>query len=161
MHFFLDSSSTAVEVFSRKAPIGTLRRMSRSRLSSVAVLRAFTSLSWLFQRVAFRLVLKPSRCMKNPTLFLNSQFSSRNLVFAPLSRPPYNISLIVLASLQSATPQQQHSIVTATGGASVCMRARFCACAWVVGCHRHTKRSRRTVDLFWQKQPLSLAATKA
>ena len=41
----------------------------------------------------------------------------------------------------SATQQQQHSLVTATAGASVCMYVCFCTCS--VCCHMHTNEDER------------------
>ena len=62
--------------------------------------------------------------------------------------------------------QQQHSFVTTTDGAfvCVCMCVRSCTVCFinvfaVIG-HRHTDRSRIAVDVLFAKQPLRFAATK-
>ena len=44
-----------------------------------------------------------------------------------------------------------------------CVCASVCTgymCEWTVCCHRHTIRLRRSLDCFYQTQPLSLAATR-
>ena len=68
---------------------------------------------------------EPGRCMENPTFlyiyYFNRTLPSHMLVFAPLTRPLYHIiTPMFFPSLLAATQRQQHSFVTATGGASVC-----------------------------------------
>ena len=55
----------------------------------------------------------------------------------------------------------QHSFVTATDSASMCVLDYVCMNngARVLIGHRYIKRSRRAVFCYFQKQPLSLAAT--
>ena len=123
-----------------------------------------TSLSGLLrQGVAFRLA-EPRRSKGKPTFRDNINSPLPSHILFSLRLPALCTASSVqlfLPSLLSATTQQQHSFVTATNGASVCMY--MCSCTWSVCCHRHTIRSRRAVCLCFlllKKHPLSHAATK-
>ena len=94
-----------------------------------------TSLSWFFRSKGLRStsLFKPSRCMGNPTLFLNSPLSFH--IFRIRSAFPLTVhaSPIVLSSLLSATSSSSSSSAPLRQPRTVLLCVRVCASVLRVG----------------------------